>query len=89
MADPYREGRWGEYVNYECTECPRADLDKDSLLMFQAHDCPLDRCPGKPTVQTRTSPVIAPSGANYRVTEQRRKPTRKKTTRRKGEVDGK
>lgn len=88
MAESYREGRWGEHVNYECSACPRSDLDKDSLLMFQATDCPLERCPGKPTTRVRTSPVLAPSGDPLRVTETRKTP-RKKTTRRKGEPDGK
>jgi hypothetical protein len=42
------ESEWAGQPNYVCTECPRADLDKENLLRFQATSCKKDGCPGKP-----------------------------------------
>ncbi|MPZ13759.1 MAG: hypothetical protein GEU73_04945 [Chloroflexi bacterium] len=55
---PYTVGKWKGQPNYSCIVCPRADLDKDSLLRTMTDVCSREDCPGKPRVVTK--PVSVP-----------------------------
>ena len=49
-TDPFTVGTWNGQPNYTCVACPRADLNKNRLLLTMATECGNKDCPGKPKV---------------------------------------